>query len=52
MMVTKPKTKILLDGGDPKETLQVKQLLGFINGQTTNPRTCPRVIALVLFLGG
>jgi len=31
------KTKILLDGGDPKETLQIKNLLGFIDGQTTNP---------------
>jgi transaldolase len=26
-----------VDGGDPQETLHVKQLLGFIDGQTTNP---------------
>jgi transaldolase len=30
-------TKILVDGGDPEETLQVKHLLGFVDGQTTNP---------------
>ncbi len=33
----KRKTKILLDGGDPKETLMIKNLLGFVDGQTTNP---------------
>ena len=31
------KTKILVDGGDPDDTLRVKQLLGFVDGQTTNP---------------
>ena len=30
-------TKIYLDGGDPDETVQIKKLLGFIDGQTTNP---------------
>jgi len=35
--MTRPKTKILVDGGDPQETRQVKQLLGFVDGQTTNP---------------
>ncbi|HET7442402.1 MAG TPA: transaldolase family protein [Terriglobales bacterium] len=35
--MTRPKTKILVDGGDPQETLRVKQLLGFVDGQTTNP---------------
>jgi transaldolase len=35
--MTRPKTKILVDGGDPQETLHVKQLLGFVDGQTTNP---------------
>lgn len=30
-------TKILVDGGDPEETLRIKRLLGFIDGQTTNP---------------
>jgi transaldolase len=33
----RPKTKILVDGGDPQETRRVKQLLGFVDGQTTNP---------------
>jgi transaldolase len=33
----RPNTKILVDGGDPQETLQVKKLLGFVDGQTTNP---------------
>jgi transaldolase len=37
MLTKKPKTKILVDGGDPDETLRVKQLLGFVDGQTTNP---------------
>lgn len=31
------KTKIFLDGGDPKETSEVLALLGFLDGQTTNP---------------
>jgi transaldolase len=35
--MTRSKTKILLDGGDPQETRQVKELLGFVDGQTTNP---------------
>jgi transaldolase len=35
--MTRPKTKILVDGGDPKETQQVKERLGFVDGQTTNP---------------
>jgi transaldolase len=35
--MTRPKTKILVDGGDPQETRQVKALLGFVDGQTTNP---------------
>lgn len=29
--------KIFLDGGDPKETKEVIELLGFLDGQTTNP---------------
>src|SRR5499433_1872352 len=37
MLANKPKTKILVDGGDPDETLRVKSLLGFVDGQTTNP---------------
>jgi len=35
--MNRPKTKILVDGGDPQETRQVKELLGFADGQTTNP---------------
>jgi transaldolase len=31
------KTRIFLDGGDPGETKQVIDLLGFLDGQTTNP---------------
>ena len=35
--MTRPDTKILVDGGDPQETQRVKELLGFVDGQTTNP---------------
>ena len=31
------KTKIFLDGGDPEETKQIIESLGFLDGQTTNP---------------
>lgn len=31
------KTKIFLDSGDPEETKQAIKLLGFLDGQTTNP---------------
>ena len=31
------KTKIFLDGGDPKETKAIMGKLGFLDGQTTNP---------------
>jgi transaldolase len=31
------KTRILVDGGDPEETLRVKNLVGYVDGQTTNP---------------
>lgn len=33
----RPATKILVDGGDAEETKKIKQLLGFVDGQTTNP---------------
>ncbi len=36
----KPKSlisKIFLDGGDPEETREIMGLLGFLDGQTTNP---------------
>jgi len=36
-MAIKIATKILVDGGDPEETVRVKKLLGFVDGQTTNP---------------
>jgi transaldolase len=31
------KTRIFLDGGDPEETREIVRLLGFLDGQTTNP---------------
>jgi transaldolase len=31
------KTRIFLDGGDPGETREIMNLLGFLDGQTTNP---------------
>jgi transaldolase len=37
MLTNRPNTKILVDGGDPNETLRIKSLLGFVDGQTTNP---------------
>jgi transaldolase len=37
MQTTRPNTKILVDGGDPKETERLKTLMGFVDGQTTNP---------------
>jgi transaldolase len=37
MQANKPGTKILVDGGDPDETLRIKKLIGFVDGQTTNP---------------
>ncbi len=37
MQGNRPRTKILVDGGDPDETLHVKELIGFVDGQTTNP---------------
>lgn len=30
-------SQFFIDGGDPKETLEAKELLGHIDGQTTNP---------------
>ena len=31
------KTKIFLDSGDPAETRETLSILGFLDGQTTNP---------------
>ena len=36
------RTKILVDGGDPAETLRVKNLIGGVDGQTTNPTLISR----------
>jgi transaldolase len=33
----KSKAQLLVDGGDPQETLRVKNLIGYVDGQTTNP---------------
>ena len=33
----RPKAKLLVDGGDPEETVRVKGLVGYVDGQTTNP---------------
>jgi transaldolase len=37
MLRKRPKTKLLVDGGDPNETLRIGSLIGFVDGQTTNP---------------
>jgi transaldolase len=37
MRPEKLKTKIFLDGGDPGETRETVKMLGFLDGQTTNP---------------
>ena len=37
MLTNMPKTKLLVDGGDPEETLRIESLIGFVDGQTTNP---------------
>jgi len=36
------KTRIFLDGGDPEETREIIRLLGFLDGQTTNPTLISR----------
>ena len=43
--MTKPKsfkTRIFLDGGNPNETREIIALLGFLDGQTTNPTLISR----------
>jgi transaldolase len=48
--MTRPPTKVLVDGGDQHETAGVKQLLGFVDGQTTNPSLIaknPEIMQLV-----
>lgn len=43
MLTNKPKTKLLVDGGDPEETLRIKSLIGFVDGQTTILRSLQRI---------
>lgn len=35
--MNRPRTRLLVDGGDPQETRKIKDNLGFVDGQTTNP---------------
>ena len=37
MASQRPATRILVDGGDPEESIRIKKLIGFVDGQTTNP---------------
>jgi transaldolase len=37
MSARRSTTKVLVDGGDPQETIRVKDLIGHVDGQTTNP---------------
>lgn len=44
------KTKILVDGGNPQETTRIKDLIGFVDGQTTNPSLVaknPEIVKLI-----
>ena len=40
--MNRPKTLVLLDGADPTETRTVKERIGFLDGQTTNPTLVSR----------
>jgi transaldolase len=42
MLANKPKTKLLVDGGDPIVTFRIRRLIGFVDGQTTNPSLIAR----------
>ena len=42
MSIRRSKTKVLVDGGDPQETVRVRGLIGFVDGQTTNPTLIAR----------
>jgi transaldolase len=37
MPTRRTETRLLVDGGDPQETLRIKNLFGLLDGQTTNP---------------
>lgn len=41
-------SKIFIDGGEPEETRQAKKLLGFLDGQTTNPTLIAKNLAASL----
>ncbi|MDE3110528.1 MAG: hypothetical protein KGL02_11375, partial [Acidobacteriota bacterium] len=38
----KSKAQLLVDGGDPQETLRIRDLIGHVDGQTTNPTLISR----------
>ena len=42
MSIRRSRTKVLVDGGDPQETVRVKGLIGLVDGQTTNPTLIAR----------
>src|SRR5690242_6755075 len=49
-LTARPRTRILVDGGDLEETRAIKALLGFVDGQTTNPTLIaknPEIASLV-----
>jgi transaldolase len=48
---SKLRTKIFLDSADPKDTKEALELLGFLDGQTTNPTLMskhPRVVDVIM----
>lgn len=45
-MPQKFSSKIFIDGGEPEETRQAKKLLGFLDGQTTNPTLIAKNLAV------
>jgi hypothetical protein len=38
MLTNKPETRILVDGGDPKETLRIRSLIGLLMARPQIPR--------------
>lgn len=42
MSAPRMNTKVLVDGGDPQETVRVRNLIGYVDGQTTNPTLIAR----------
>lgn len=52
MKRSRPQTKILLDSGDPAETQHVKDRLGFLDGQTTNPTYVAKNPSIVQRIAG